>query len=215
VTRTHEQAVLATVRLVGTQNVAVTVQHGNTTEAVVTVRIGKALLYLHDEVTATHFHHVWHGAATHAQALPLQADRDLVRALRGMPEPGIVANAVARPQCSVVLVAENTKGRRPFLRIQLGRIAFEIRDVQAYRTCLAAFHQARALAHDMFIPPGTERVLRGAGAAARDAFYPETPPRPADRRHTRLVTPRSAPIPPASPVRASPAPRSSPREQAR
>jgi hypothetical protein len=207
-----EQAVLATVRLVGAQNTAVTVQHGNTTEAAVTVRIGKALLYLYDEPTAEHFHRVWRDAGEPARALPIQANRDLVRALRGMPEPGIVANAVARPACSVVLVAADAPGRRPFLRIQLGRVAFEVRDQQAYRTCLAAFAHAQALARDVFLPPGSERVLYGAVAAARDAFYPDTAPR---RRTPPLATRRSAPIPPATSPRARPAAQPHQTEQTR
>jgi hypothetical protein len=202
----REQAVLATVRLVGDQDVTVTAQHAGSVEAAVTVRVGRALLYLNDEATAAHFHKVWFDAAEHGRALPAAANRDLVRTLHGMPEPGIVANAITRPPCAMSMVASDAPGGRPFLRIQLGRIAFEVRDFAAYRSCLGAFRQAHHLARDVFLPPGTARVLSGALAAARDAFFPEPPPPPSGRgRRFRQVTPRSAPIAQPAPRRAAPA----------
>ena len=45
----QEQAVLAVVRLIGDQDVEVTAQHASSTSAAITVRIGRALLYLNDE----------------------------------------------------------------------------------------------------------------------------------------------------------------------
>jgi hypothetical protein len=65
-----EQAVLAVVRLIGDQDVEVTAQHASSTSAAVTVRIGRALLYLNDQATAAHFHKVWFDAAAHARTLP-------------------------------------------------------------------------------------------------------------------------------------------------
>ena len=47
---------LAVVRLIGDQDVEVTAQHASSTSAAVTVRIGRALLYLNDQATAGHFH---------------------------------------------------------------------------------------------------------------------------------------------------------------
>jgi hypothetical protein len=172
VTPRNHQAVLAIVRLVGNQDTAATVQHPNTDEAVVAVRIGKALIYVHQELTAEHFLAVWEDSRQAAKALPLQADRDLVRTLRGMPEPGVVVNAIGRPACTAATVAEDQPGRRPFLRVQLGRVAFEVRDRVAFSHCLACFHEAHALARDVFLAPGSERVLRDAAAVARDAFFP-------------------------------------------
>ena len=92
---------LAVVRLIGDQDVEVTAQHASSTSAAVTVRIGRALLYLNDQAIAGHFHKVWFDAAAHARTLPPvgHAAHRLVRALRGMPEPGVVANAAARPAC--------------------------------------------------------------------------------------------------------------------
>ena len=63
VTDRQEQAVLAVVRLIGDQDVEVTAQHASSTSAAVTVRIGRALLYLNDQATAAHFHKVWFDAA--------------------------------------------------------------------------------------------------------------------------------------------------------
>jgi hypothetical protein len=96
---------------------------------------------------------------------------------------------------------------KPFLRVQLGRVAFEIRDFAAYRSCLGAFGQAHHMARDVFLPPGSARVYNGALTAARDAFYPHSPDAPdppadplgtARGRRATQVTERSAPIPPAA-----------------
>ena len=172
----QEQAVLAVVRLIGDQDVEVTAQHASSTSAAVTVRIGRALLYLNDQATAAHFHKVWFDAAAHARTLPPvghPAHRGLVRALRGMPEPGIVANATARPACSVAMVGGDPPDAKPFLRVQLGRVAFEIRDFAAYRSCLGAFRQAP--------PHGPRRV---PPCRQRTGLQ-----RRADRRPRRLLPP--------------------------
>ena len=202
---------LAVVRLIGDQDVEVTAQHASSTSAAVTVRIGRALLYLNDQATAAHFHKVWFDAAAHARTLPPvghPVHRGLVRALRGMPEPGIVANAAARPACSVAMVGGEPPDVKPFLRVQLGRVAFEIRDFAAYRSCLGAFRQAHHMARDVFLPPGSARVYNSAATAARDAFYPHTPqdqdppavpPSTGRGRRVAQVTERSAPITPAAP----------------
>ena len=51
----QEQVVLAVARLIGDPDVEVTAQHASSTSAAVTVRIGRALLYLNDQATAGHF----------------------------------------------------------------------------------------------------------------------------------------------------------------
>lgn len=105
------------------------------------------------------------------------------------------------------MVGGDPPDTKPHLRIQLGRIAFEIRDFAAYRSCLGAFRQAYDMARDVFLPAGSARVYTGALTAARDAFYPHTPDapsRPADRsdaaqgRRDEQVTERGAPIVPAT-----------------
>ena len=206
---------LAVVRLIGDQEVEVTAQHASSTSAAVTVRIGRALLYINDQATAGHFHKVWFDAAAHARTLPPVGHpehRALVRALRGMPEPGVVANAAGRPACSIAMVGGEPPDGKPFLRVQLGRIAFEIRDFAAYRSCLGAFRQAHHMARDVFLPAGSARVYTGALTAARDASYPHTPDAPdsaanrpgtARGRRVAQVTDRSAPVTPATPRQAA------------
>jgi hypothetical protein len=108
------------------------------------------------------------------------------------------------------MVAGEPPDVKPFLRVQLGRIAFEVRDFAAYRSCLGAFRQAHHMARDVFLPPGSARVYNGALTAARDAFYPHTPETPdppavppgaARGRRVAQVTERSAPITQAAPRR--------------
>lgn len=171
-TRGSDQAVLAIVRLVGAQDTAVTVQHPGTDEAAVAVRIGRTLLYLHQETTAEHFLNVWLESHEAAKALPVNADRRSIRGLRGMPEPGVVVNAIGRPASSVTIVGEGEQTNRSHLRVQLGRVAFEVRDHGAFHSCTNAFRDAYNLARHVFVPPGSERVLRGAVDIASDAFFP-------------------------------------------
>src|SRR4051794_16781315 len=134
-----------------------------------------------------------------------------------MPEPGIVANAAARPPCSIAMVGGDPPDAKPFLRVQLGRVAFEIRDFAAYRSCLGAFRQAHHMARDVFLPAGSARVYNGALAAARDAFYPQPAEATTDTtartetaadvsrgRRVAQVTTRSAPISPAATRQALP-----------
>ena len=206
VTDRQEQAVLAVVRLIGDQDVQVTAQHASSTSAAVTVRIGRALLYLNDQATAGHFHKVWFDAAAHARTLPPvghPAHRGLVRALRGMPEPGIVANAAARPACSVAMVGGDPPDGKPFLRIQLGRVAFEIRDFAAYRSCLGAFRQAHHMARDVFLPCRQRTGLQRRAHRRPRRLLPPHPRRPGPcsepaghdtGRRVAQVTERSAPI---------------------
>ena len=128
-----------------------------------------------------HFHKVWFDAAAHARTLPPvghPAHRGLVRALRGMPEPGIVANATARPACSVAMVGGDPPDAKPFLRVQLGRVAFEIRDFAAYRSCLGAFRQAHHMARDVFLPAGQRTGLQRRAHRRPRRLLPPHPRRP-------------------------------------
>lgn len=202
--RASDQAVLAIVRLVGTQDTATTVQHPGTDEAAIAVRIGRALLYLHQETTAEHFLNAWTESQEVATTLPVTADRRLIRALRGMPEPGVVVNAIGRPACSIAMIGEDGRGGRPFLRVQLGRVAFEVRDRSALYSCTGAFREAHALARHVFVPPGSERVLRDAVGIAADAFFPGTARADLRRTPTRIrPTAPTQPPPQAAASRAA------------
>lgn len=172
--RSQEQAVMATARLVGPQSTDVQIIHPGTDDAAVSVRIGKVLLYIHEERTAEHFHKVWEQAQNAADMLPGSGDFRMVRALRGMPEPAIAANAIGLPACAVT--AGKTKGDppRPFLRVQLGRVAFEVRDQFAFNTCAHSFAYARKQAAKAFVEPGRQRIVHGAFEVAGDAFFPDS-----------------------------------------
>jgi hypothetical protein len=180
--RRSDQAVMAVVRLVGPQSAEATVMHPGTDDAAVTIRIGKTLLYLHQEQTAEHFLHAWAEGAEAAKALPMQADWRPVRALRGMPDPAVAAHAVGRPASNVVTGRQAGPGREPYLRVQLGRIAFEVRDQRAYLSCVNAFKEAHRLAKTAFLMPGEALIVHGAMDLAADAFFPAS--RPADHNAT-------------------------------
>ena len=165
---------MAVVRMVGVQDHEITVQHPGTDEAAVAVRIGKALLYLHEEQTAEHFLSIWNESAEAALALPERSDRDLVRPIRGMPEPAVAVNAIGRPAGSILAGTSKGLNPQPYLRVQLGRIAFEVRDRRAHFSSLMAFKEARRVAAAAFLEPGAELIVRGAVAAATDAFFPQT-----------------------------------------
>ena len=110
-----------------------------------------------------------------------EGDRSRLEALtqRSPVESGAGGSGAAGLYCAVGRGRERPTPRlRPFLRVQLGRVAFEIRDFAAYRSCLGAFRQAHHMARDVFLPPGSARVYNGALTAARDAFYPHTPEAP-------------------------------------
>lgn len=173
---------MAVVRMVGVQDYEITVQHPGTEEAAVAVRIGKALVYLHQEQTAEHFLSVWNESAEAALSLPLRSDRDLVRPIRGMPEPAVAVNAIGRPAGSILAGVSKGVARQPYVRVQLGRIAFEVRDRPAHFSGLMAFREARRVASAAFLEPGAELIVRGAVAAATDAFFPQ-----ADRADQRVT----------------------------
>ncbi|GAA4553757.1 hypothetical protein [Pseudonocardia xishanensis] len=172
--RSQEQAVMATARLIGPQSTEVQIIHPGTDDAAVSVRIGKVLIYIHEEKTAEHFHKVWEQAQDAADMLPASGDVRLVRALRGMPEPAIAANAIGLPASAVT--AGKTKGDppRPFLRVQLGRVVFEVRDQFAFNTCAHTFAYARKQAAKAFVEPGRQLIVHGAFEVAGDAFFPDS-----------------------------------------
>jgi hypothetical protein len=128
---------------------------------------------------------VWFDAAAHARTLPPVGHpehRVLVRALRGMPEPGIVANATARPPCSIAMVGGDPPGSKPFLRVQLGRIAFEIRDFAAYRSAWARSARPTTWPGTCSCPPAAP------GSTPSRSPQPSTPstPKPPTPRTLRL-----------------------------
>jgi hypothetical protein len=187
--RRAEQAVMAVARLVGPQRTEVQILHAGTDDAAVSVRIGKVLLYLHQESTAEHFQRVWEEAKDAIDALPASADQRLTRALRGMPEPAIAANAVGMPACAVTTGKTKGDPPKPYIRVQLGRIAYEVRDRDAFNTCANSFAYARKQAALAFVQPGKNLIVHGAfEAAASRSTRPATSTTSARRRSRAAPT---------------------------
>lgn len=177
------QAVIAVVRMSGTQDVQVDASQPHTANAAVVVRVGKSLLYLHELATAEHFAQPWSEAAKLMRSLPMYSARDVVKPLEGMPDPAVVAHASGRPTCQINSVAD--RGGQPYLRVQLGRLIFEVRDQHALISCVSAFRDARTLARIAFNSAGARSRAPGAVRAAAQAIGPEEPspirPGPAPR----------------------------------
>ena len=189
------QAVMAVLRLVGPQDTASGVEFPGTPQAVVTTRIGSSLLYLHEEQTAAHVRRVWEDSWMEAKLLPHLADAKCVTPVPGMREPGVVVHARGRPAASGVLV-RTSEAMPPFLRIQFGRLVFEVRDVRAYSACLQTFRRAHDLARAAFgTSPGMFTVRHGALGAANDAFTPPQTPAARGRPHhgSAMPPPSSSP----------------------
>lgn len=93
------------------------------------------------------------------------------------------------------MIGEDTQGQRPYLRVQLGRVAFEVRDRGALYSCTGAFREAYHLARHVFVPPGSQRVLRGAVDIASDAFFPTPDKTDLRRTPSRLRPPTPTPDP--------------------
>jgi hypothetical protein len=131
-----------------------------------------------------------------AKLLPQLASPKWVAPVTGMREPGVVVHARGRPAASGVLVRTREE-LPPHLRIQFGRVVFEVRDVRAYDTCLLTFRRVHDLARSAFgTSPGMFTVRAGALGAASDAFTPPATRSPSRRTPNGGATPRSAPASP-------------------
>jgi len=166
------QAVGVFLTLVGFQQVHAQAHHVHTDEATVAVRIGKALIYLHDEVTTTRLAHTWEGLGGAAVGLPREIHPSLVAPLQGAGEPAVLIDA--RDGMSMAGHVVRKPGHYTQLRVVLGRTVFDIRDVGAYGSVTAAFRQAADLARTTF---GTgPRLVASHEAAARQAAALLVPP---------------------------------------
>jgi len=177
-------AVIAVVRMSGVQDTQVDATHPNTDSAAVVVRIGKSLLYLHEQSTAEHFAEPWAEAAKLMRTLPLYSARDAVKPMEGMPDPAVLAHASGKPKCQINSV--NDRGGQPFLRVQLGRIIYEVRDQHALTSCVQTFRDARRMARVVFRPTSQNGRTPDAVRAATNALAAERP-RPG-QNHERPVS---------------------------
>ncbi len=109
------QAVGVVLTLVGHQDTAVAVHDAKTDSAAVSVRIGRALIYMHDRDTVETFDRAWSRLSADAAALPRVADRSRLTPVHGMSEPAVVVDAAGTPPSTgkLLRVRRRRGWRRP------------------------------------------------------------------------------------------------------
>lgn len=151
--------------LAGSQDVAIADHQPRTDCAAVTVRIGTALVYIHDMATIETFTNAFFDLAPYARRLPREIYPNVVAPMTGMPEPGVIVNASGSPIAAGRLIAR--PGQYDVLRLQVGRLVFNMHDLGAYSTTTAAFRAAASLAPRTFpSAPETFRRTSAVGLVA-------------------------------------------------
>lgn len=119
----REQQTLGVVlTLSGIQDCAVMAHHPDTENAVVSIRIGRALIYLHDPRAAATFAQAWRRHLYDAAKLPREHVRHRPVAPAGCIGAAVVLDARGTPPAIGRLV--QPPGRASYLWIQLGRAVF-------------------------------------------------------------------------------------------
>lgn len=150
----REQRLHATVGMAGRQYAEVTVQHPGTAEAVVTVRIGRVLVYLHTTQAARRFSQVWQDSAADALLLAQRARRH-----PGPPrppdvaEPSMVVHVAGAPAATRRLIHAPGEERADHLAIRIDELRFNIYDRPAFRSCTQAFLTAYRAAQEHLTRP--------------------------------------------------------------
>jgi hypothetical protein len=180
----------------GAQDTDVVAHHAGTAQAVVGVRIGTALLYLHDQHSAATFAQIWHRHTRDATRLPRGAARRPVQPVRGVLSTAVVIDVAGSPPGSGQLV--RPRGQPSHLRIQLGRVVFDIRDLGAFVSAKNAFLEAAELATTV-LPHGTASMSRRQNAFRRAAAA--IPPTRSRAERNGLL--RRASLPPAPDARSA------------
>jgi hypothetical protein len=135
------QRVDVAVTLAGNQDALADVHQPATDRAAVSLRLGRTLIYMHDPVTVEHLYRAWAGVAdTALRVLPRQVSSLSVLPTPGMGEPGVVVNAWGKPPTTARVM--RPEGQLSLVRVQMGRMAFEVRDVVAYLSSATAFRHA-------------------------------------------------------------------------
>jgi hypothetical protein len=168
------QVVTVLVSLAGPQETSVTAHRPGTDGAAVSVRVGAALLYVNDAATVSRLARIWDTSGRNvSRLLPREADVTKGMSVRGMAEPAVMVDAAASTPAFARL--ERPVGRPCHLRVTVGRIMFDVRDLAAFRTTVMAFRQAEAYAATAFlpVPAGTARAC-AAEAAGRAFAAPVT-----------------------------------------
>jgi hypothetical protein len=185
------QAVSVVVALVGLQDTTVVAHRPGTDGAAVSVRVGGALVYMHDAATVSSVARTWNTIASTARLLPREGDAKRVEPVRGVADPSVMVELADSP--AVFARMERPPGRNSYLRVALGRMMFDVRDVGAYSSTLMAFRRAEELAATAFLPTRAVSAREQAARAAARAF---TVPASAPRRS--LPSPRRAAAPAAA-----------------
>lgn len=187
----RRQAIGVILTLVGVQEAAVSIEHGGTEQARVALRMGKSLLYLHDRPTATALSRTWQSLQHEAVSLPREINPRLVAPIGDMAEPAVLIDAANSPPMAGRL--ERTPGSYTRLRVTLGRVMFDVRDLGAYSSTTALFRRAADLAGDAFPhqPATAPSRYRAVEHAAREASRLFVAPSSVRRqgRETRATAP--------------------------
>lgn len=140
-------------RLVGRQHAVATQLQPRSERAAVCLQIGSTQLYLWKPETVRHLHNTWNELRHRRRALPYRSSTDLIWASGTMSEPGVILHAKDEPPASALLVPGKGNQAAPWLLIQFDRVAFEIRDQEAFASTAHAVDHAAELAHDTFLEP--------------------------------------------------------------
>ncbi|MFD1649276.1 hypothetical protein [Pseudonocardia alaniniphila] len=180
------------VTLVGRQDTTVKVHRPNTDGAAVSVRVGAALLYMHDSETVAKFARTWNDAGPASLFLPRETDLSKVAPIAGTSEPAVMFEARDCPPAVARL--ERPVGRPSYLRVTLGRVLFDVRDRGAFHSTAMAFRRAEELAVASFYRPWTLTPREQAELAAARIFpAPVRTPARTRGAESRIGTARPSP----------------------
>jgi hypothetical protein len=164
----HNQRISINVTLAGPQDTAVVAHRPGTDGAAVSVRVGSALLYVHDAATVQAFYRTWKQAARKARGLPINSDPTVVMSMAGRSEPAVMLDSA---ECPPRWSHFDVDRRR--LNVCMGRIVFAVNDHEALRSTLWAFGRADRLAQATFSLPPPDPAQQAALAATRLLTPPE------------------------------------------
>ena len=168
------QAVSVVLTLAGAQDTEVAAQQPQTDGASVSVRFGRALIYLHDRTSVESYVRAWHSMSSAAAVLP-RAMTHPIKPVNGMAEPAIVVDASGGVVSDGRMVGS---GERMALRLLIGRLLFVVRDVPAFASMMLAFREADLLARETFLDSKVPTAAARRQAAENAAAAFRAPPAP-------------------------------------
>ncbi|MFC4951083.1 hypothetical protein [Pseudonocardia sp. GCM10023141] len=158
--------------LAGSQDVAIAEHQPGTEFAAVTVRVGSALIYLHDMATVEKFVNAFFDLAPSARRLQREIDPRIVAPVGGMPEPGVIINVADAPIPYGTLLQQ--PGSYAVVRLQVGRLVLRMHDLGAYSSTTAAFRAAASVGIRTFrdAPDTFHRSAPTAAATGKPSVQP-------------------------------------------